>query len=178
MKRILAPVAVAAAFVATPAMAQDTDTDLGGFFVGGVVGYDVVNVDTGTVEDDEGFIYGITAGYDVDAGPALVGVEVEWTGTSLDELVNERSDDFYAGVRGGLQVDSNDIVYLKAGYTNVSLTDESVEGVRIGAGLEHHFGGFVVRAEYRYSNYDVTDFLGFDGNANRNQAVLTIGGKF
>ena len=166
---------LAAAFASAPAMAQDSD-DNGGVFIGAVAGLDVANID-GPFGDsaEEGFVYGLTAGYDLDMGDALIGVEVEVAETTIDST----GVDIYGGVRLGLEMDDNDIIYLKAGYTNVDIeVFDNLEGFRIGAGVELSFGAVALRGEYRYSGYNASDGFGPGFDSNRHQFVLTLGGKF
>ena len=180
MKAFTALAALGALAIASPAMAQDTDTDLGGFSIAAVGGYDLVSLEAGgTTTRDSDVVYGIAAGYDVDTGNALLGVEIEASDTGLSGGIGNAGLDLYGGIRAGLQVDDNGLVYLKAGYSNVDLDGfDNLEGIRIGAGYEHHFGGVFGRLEYRYTTYDVSDTLGAGLNGNRNQIVLAIGGKF
>lgn len=181
MKKFALLAAAAAATFATPAFAQDAgDADNGGLFVGVTGGYDVINTEQGNVDaDDTGVVYGFTAGYDFDSGKAIFGVEAELTDSSIDNIAGDPALDIYGGVRVGYEMDDNDIIYLKAGYTNVD-TDfaDNLEGVRVGAGFEHNFGGFTGRFEYRYSTYNLSDVVNFDINNNRHQAVITLGAKF
>jgi outer membrane immunogenic protein len=178
MKKFAFLAAAAAATIATPAMAQDADKS--GVFVGVVGGYDTINLEAGgDVANDNGLTYGITAGYDVDAGPALIGIEAEITDTTISDEVGNAGLDIYAGLRLGLDLDANDVVYVKAGYSNLDIDlQDNLEGVRVGAGWEHDFGGFFGRFEYRYTNYNVSDVLQLDVNTNRHQAVVAIGTKF
>ncbi len=180
MKTISIALAMGAALVAAPAAAQDADN--GGAFIGFVGGYDVINIETGggADEDDTGVAYGVTAGYDFDAGTVLIGIEAEVSDTSISDNVGDAGLDLYGGLRLGYEMDANDLIYLKAGYTrlDIDLADE-LEGVRVGAGFEHRFGGVLFgRVEYRYSNYNISDVIGIDANANRHQLVLAVGGKF
>lgn len=180
MKKFTFLAAAAAATFATPAFAQD-EADNGGFFVGLVGGYDVINLEdaAGNDADDTGVVYGLTAGYDVDTGAAIIGIEGEVSDTSISDDVGDAGVDIYGGVRVGYEMDDNDIIYVKAGYSNVDIEDfDNLEGVRVGAGFEHNFGGFIGRFEYRYSNYNVSDVILEELNGNRHQAVFTIGGKF
>ncbi len=181
MKKVTVLAAMAAAMTAAPALAQGVgNADNGGLFVGATAGYDVINLEAGNTDtDDTGVVYGVTAGYDFDMGKALFGVEAEVSDTSISDDVGEAGVDLYGGVRVGYEMDDNDIIYLKAGYTNVDIDlQERLEGVRVGAGFEHNFGRFVSRVEYRYSTYDVSDTIAPGLNGNRHQAVVTIGGKF
>ena len=180
MTKFKVALAVSAAMFAVPAAAQDAAPDAGGFFVGVVGGYDVINVEAGGVDaDDTGVTYGVTAGYDVASGKAIIGIEGEVTDTSISDDVGNAGLDLYGGLRLGYQMDENDIIYLKAGYSrlDVDLADD-LEGARIGAGFQHNFGGFFGRVEYRYSAYNFSDVLDADINGNRHQLVLALGAKF
>ena len=182
MKKLTFIAAAAIATVTTPAFAQDMgDADNGGLFVGAVGGYDSVQLETtgGEDADDQGVLYGVTAGYDIDMGRAIFGIEAEVTDTTISDDVGDAGLDIYGGLRLGYEMDDNDIIYLKAGYTNVDIEDaDNLEGFRGGAGFEHNFGGFIGRLEYRYSNYNVSDVLGDNLNGNRHQVAATIGAKF
>ena len=180
MKRISIALALGAALVAVPAAAQEETTDHGGFKVGAVAGYDVINLEVGGVSgNDSGVVYGVTAGYDIQSGKGIIGAEVEVTDTSISDGVGNAGLDLYAGLRLGYEMDANDLIYLKAGYSNVDVDlSDNLEGVRVGAGFEHEFDGFFGRLEYRYSTYNVSEALGFEANDNRHQVVVSVGAKF
>ncbi|QDH32903.1 porin family protein [Porphyrobacter sp. YT40] len=180
MNKLSVAMVLGAAVVAMPAAAQDSGSNGGGFFVGAVGGLDVINLEVGAESDAEsGAVYGVIAGYDIKSGSALLGIEAELTDTSISDGVGNAGLDIYGGLRLGLDMDENDIIYLKAGYSrvDVDLADD-LEGVRVGAGFEHNFGGFVGRLEYRYSTYNVGEVLGLDANDNRHQVVVAAGFKF
>lgn len=182
MRKLTVMAAAALAAFASPAMAQDGDTDQGGAWVGGVAGLDVVSLEAGGISDrDTGLVFGLAAGYDVDTGNALFGVEVEVSDTTVGTGgVGDAGVDLYAGIRAGLEVDDNDVIYLKAGYSNVDVDlFNNLDGARVGVGYEKRLNGSLFgRLEYRYTTYNVSDTLGVDVNGNRNQIVLVIGGKF
>ena len=178
MKRILVVAAASAAFTASPVFAQETD--VGGVKVGLVGGYDVINLEGGGAEEsDSGIVYGLTAGYDIDSGDAIIGLEAEVSDTSISDDVGDAGLDLYGGLRLGLQTGDASLVYVKAGYTNVDIDGfDNLEGIRVGAGYEKNFGSVFGRVEYRYSNYNVSDVIASNLNGNRNQIVLTVGGSF
>lgn len=180
MKTLSTALALGAALIAAPAAAQDASSNNGGFFVGVVGGLDVINVEVGAEDDAEsGVVYGVTAGYDIKSGSAIVGVEAELTDTSISSGVGNAGLDIYAGMRFGLEMDENDIIYIKGGYSRVDVDlADNLEGVRLGAGFEHNFGGFFGRLEYRYSSYNISEVVGFDANDNRHQVVVAVGAKF
>lgn len=177
MKKFAVLVALGAAAVSTPAFAQDAgDADNGGFYVAGVAGYDDVAINDPAGGDD-GFVYGVTAGYDIDTGKTILGVEAEVTETEVADIVGGGGLDLYAGLRLGYEADDNDIIYLKAGYSRVDLDAfDNLEGARLGVGVEHNFGTFFARAEFRHSLYNFNDVLGVEGH--RNQGIVAIGAKF
>lgn len=180
MKKFALAVAIAATGVSAPAMAQDTD--LGGPFIGVVGGYDLVSLEIDSLNDttrDDGLLYGVTAGYDIDTGTGIIGIEAEASGTTLSDDIADAGLDLYGGVRAGLQIDEVGMVYGKVGYSTVDIDlEDNLDGIRLGAGYERRFGGFFGRLEYRYTTYDVSDTIDDDLNGNRNQIVLVLGGKF
>ena len=193
MRKFLLASLLATAFAA-PAMAQD---DVGGPFTGprveGIVGWDQVKGD-GAKSDD--VMYGVAAGYDVQAGGAVIGGEIEYTdsdnracdrgaATVADpRLCFKAGRDLYVGGRVGTVVGASTLLYAKAGYTNadakftandgvdeVTLDKTHLDGVRVGAGVEHKLGSHsYVKAEYRYSNYEQ--------GVERHQALAGVGYRF
>lgn len=162
-----------------------SDSNFGGAKVGIVAGYDNVTADlAGESDSDDGFLYGINASYDFDLGSVIAGIEAEWTDsstetTAADILVFGDSGslksgrDLYAGIRLGVPVSSDWMVYAKGGYTNakaslnyndgagsfVNASDE-LDGIRIGGGFEYSKGQIFGRVEYRYSDYGEYVFQG------------------
>ncbi|UYV15819.1 outer membrane protein [Porphyrobacter sp. ULC335] len=177
MKRFSIALALGVSLFAVPAAAQEETSDNGGFAVGVVLGFDAIGVEANNrTESDSGVVTGLTAGYDIVSGKGIIGVEAEVTDTSIGDGVGM---DGYLGLRLGYEMDSNDVIYLKGGYTCIEVDeDEELEGIRAGAGFEHNFGGFFGRVEYRYSNYNVSDVLGEGLNGNRHQVMIAAGAKF
>jgi outer membrane immunogenic protein len=166
---------------ASPALAQSTVTAPVGGRVEAIVGYDVLKVPG---DKDEGVVYGIGAGFDFAATPALsLGVDLEAAKSTVKESDGfasvEAGRDLYAGGRVTLPISSNANVYAKAGYTNArfkaqlgSLREsENLDGYRLGAGAQFGVGGKAyVGGEYRYSNYEQ--------DLARHQVVATLGTRF
>lgn len=174
--RNLVLAALAASAIATPAFAQDAEPFTGPR-VEGVVGWDHVKVKGAGNSDD--VMYGINAGYDAQAGGAVIGAEVEYSDSSNrscagaetvadPRLCLKAGRDLYAGGRVGTVVGTSTLVYAKAGYTNadakftsddgdeeVTLGKRHLDGIRVGAGVEQKLGGNAyLKGEYRYSNYE------------------------
>jgi outer membrane immunogenic protein len=192
MRKIIVA-ALLAGGLATPAFAQDA-APFSGFHVEGIVGYDTTDVEG---EGSNGIVYGIGAGYDIQSGNMVFGIDAEASKSTVDECVAsvdvtgdelcaELGRELSVGGRVGMVLGSNALLYARAGYTNarvnlaydhptnnaLDLTEgENLDGVRVGGGIELAVGtNAFVRAEYRYSNYE----QGFD----RHQAVGGFGFRF
>ena len=175
MTKFLTAALVSTIALAGPAMAQDR-APFTGPRAEAVVGFDRVQADGG---HQDGVSYGGQIGYDFQAGGLVAGIEGEATGSTTDacdgpgsvaspNLCVKAGRDLYAGGRIGAALGGNTLLYAKAGYTNarVRLTSSdgtntttlggaNLDGVRVGAGIEHKFGEkFYGKAEYRYSNYE------------------------
>jgi len=174
--------------LAAPAMAQSTaDSPFHGPRIGVIGGYDQTRAGS-EVDDDtddnnndqsiEGFGYGIEAGYDLDTGGAVVGIEGEFMGSTADTDFEDgdfegfglgsvdTNRDLYIGLRAGVKATPNTLVYAKGGYTNAKFdilsndgttefaNDIDTDGYRVGAGVEYAMdSGMYIKGEYRYSNY-------------------------
>lgn len=170
--RILATTALAlSAAIATPALAQD------GQFQGPraevVAGWDHVG---GLGEGQSGFTYGGVIGYDKQIGRAVIGAETEITGSTTDQDGVSAGRDIYVGGRLGFVVAGSNLIYGKAGLTNArynidGLGGATSDGYRLGAGIEHSFGKFYGKVEYRYSRYEELDL-------NRDQVLAGLGVRF
>jgi outer membrane immunogenic protein len=190
---LLAAAAAAVTLTAAPAFAQGAVGPNTGLRLEGVVGWDRAQVPG---QRSDGVTYGAGVGYDVRAGGALVGAEVEVTDSNVDECsrgVTVANDtfcsrfgrDLYVGARAGAAVGPNSVVYAKAGYTNARFatdytpaiggpaiaTRENLDGFRLGGGAEFGIGpNSYVKTEYRYSNYEQ--------GVDRHQVVAGFGFRF
>lgn len=192
MRKIIVA-ALLAGSLATPAFAQDA-APFSGLHVEGIVGYDTTDVEG---EGSNGIVYGIGAGYDIQSGSMVFGIDAEASKSTVDECVAsvdvtgdelcaELGRELSVGGRVGMVLGSNALLYARAGYTNARVNlaydhptnntldvteGENLDGVRVGGGIELAVGtNAFVRAEYRYSNYE----QGFD----RHQAVGGFGFRF
>ena len=172
MKKSILALALTSVFIATPAFAQDA-TPFTGPYVGGVLGLDSVELETGGLE-------GVS---NTDRNLLIAG----------DEARLSAGRDLYAGARLGYQIDPNAMLYVKGGYTNAkvklayddnvgnafSLSDE-LDGYRVGGGLEVSADNKFVRLEYRYSDYGKyeTSSLVPNIDTSRHQGVVMAGIRF
>lgn len=186
--------ALLAGTVAAPALAQG-QAPFTGPRVEGIVGWDRNQVEDAGKED--GVLYGVGLGYDFQMGGMVAGIEAEATDSSADtcerdvtvpgdRLCAGAKRDLYVGGRVGSVIGSSTLLYAKAGYTNARFgfdyddggsgandfgDGRNLDGVRLGAGLEHAIGpNSFVKAEYRYSNYQ--------DDVEKHQAVAGFGFRF
>ena len=184
--------AVVAAGVASPVFAQDAEpaekpADFTGFKVEGLAGY------------DEGLVYGIGAGYDLQLGRLVLGAEAELSDSTDSECLppgtfapgdsfcGRAGRDISAGGRIGFTVAPRTLLYGKIAYTNHRIMLDYVagtpatlasfeskfnlDGIRLGAGLEQKLGrNAYVKGEYRYSDYEDGSF--------KHDGVIGIGFRF
>lgn len=194
MRKFVTAAFLAGTAVATPVFAQDAPSPFNGAHVEITSGVDRLR---GGGTGDTGLQYGVNAGYDyATQRGALFGVEAEAADATTRDcnrsvLVNgdracfKAKRDLYAGGRAGF-ISGNTLIYGKVGYTNarVSATyddgttatindfsqSRNLDGVRVGGGLETNVGNFLVKAEYRYSNYEQ--------GLSRHQGLVGVGVRF
>jgi outer membrane immunogenic protein len=200
------PVLCAAGAVAAPAQAQEA-SNFGGFKLGVVAGYDKVSLEYEDVSvHDDGVLYGVTAGYDLDLGSAVIGLELEASDSSTkqrfadlliagDSAKLAAGRDLYVGARIGIPVSPNLLIYAKGGYVNgrVKLTydggqnldliatdSDTLGGWRLGGGIELVNPTHFARIEYRYSDYGSYKIADIDTgiDVTRQQVSVTGGFRF
>lgn len=161
MKRFLVAAAAVSTLVAAPAFAQE--------FSGPRVG-----VELGMIGDDflssADTTYGVNLGYDYDLGSSVLGVTGSYTG-----IFNDNGTDFRElgiGVRAGIKPGASTLVYGTAGYSNLDndLIAGSLDGVKVGLGVEQSFGNVFANVETRYGNYEA--------GVESYQTVLGVGYRF
>lgn len=178
MKKIaLALAALTAA--ATPAFAQDEAPTFTGGYISGVVGYDIVDFNSGAIDNPDGVLYGVNLGYDLQRGSTVFGIEGEVAESSAEIKVGNvvaasAGRDLYVGGRIGF-VTGQTLVYGKVGYTNARVEtvagNGNFDGIRVGGGAEFKFSqNLFAKAEYRYSNYEA--------DTERHQIVAGLGVRF
>jgi outer membrane immunogenic protein len=189
--RCFAYPALLALTAVSPAMAQES-APFTGPRVEGLVGIDRVQSNG---DHDDAVGYGAAVGYDMQMGGLVVGAEAEYSdsdnrtcggsATVADpRLCLKSGRDLYAGGRVGTVIGGSTLLYAKAGYTNaqakltsddgtdqITLDKSNLDGVRVGAGVEHAVGPrSYVKAEYRYSNYEA--------GVQRHQGMAGFGFRF
>lgn len=196
MRSFLLAAVAAAAVLPAAAQAQTDPAPFTGLRAEALVGYDALT----SGEDSDGVVYGGAVGYDLPVGGITLGVEGEFTESSIkgsdgDLLVAGDSArvtlgrDLYVGGRVGFPLAPTTLLYGKIGYTNARINtrytdgvtavrDEAeADGLRLGAGLEHAIGPRAyIKGEYRYSNYKEID--DFDIDADRHQVMAGVGIRF
>ncbi|MGE4322055.1 MAG: outer membrane protein [Sphingobium sp.] len=202
VNRVLTAILVAGMGI-VPAHAQDV-VDFSGAKIGAIVGYDQVRLGYGGEhESKDGFLYGLTVGYDASIGAGIVGIEGEFSDATTKDSATDLAGlgerwklsagrDLYIGARLGFPVNPAVLLYTKAGYTNAraklsvsyegdtASESDTLDGYRIGGGAEFSNGGHFARIEYRYSDYGNYEYKGFDTGigASRHQVAVTGGFRF
>ena len=202
---------------AAPAFAQNDVASPDATFTGPrvelLVGYDRLGGNGGI----DGVAYGGGAGFDFGVGGVVAGIEGEFveSGIGQDDVFADQDVDFggsfdvgrdlYVGGRIGFRASPRTLIYGKGGYTNAKLNfdvdagladtidvDATVDGYRLGAGVEQvlngdAIGNAFVNVEYRYSNYSGFSFdddafdeedLGTDIDIDRHQLMAGVGIRF
>jgi outer membrane immunogenic protein len=196
MRSFLLAAVAAAAVLPAAAQAQTDPTPFTGLRAEALVGYDALT----SGEDSDGVVYGGAAGYDLPVGGITLGVEGEFTESSIkgrdsnllvagDSARVTLGRDLYVGGRVGFPLAPTTLLYGKIGYTNARINTRYTDGVttvrdkaeadglRLGAGLEKAIGTRAyIKGEYRYSNYKEID--DFDVDADRHQIMAGVGIRF
>lgn len=165
---IFAAIAAAAAFSA-PAFAQDA-APFTGPRAGVTLGYDKIG-------GQDGFAYGVTAGYDLAVTNGVTfGPEVSFSDSTTEEGGIDVSRDLAASVRLGYVVTPRVLAFGKVGYADtrfeVAGSNVNYEGVRFGGGLEFAATpNTYISAEYQRSEYE-------DGLGGRDAAMVGVGFRF
>lgn len=161
--------AIAAATIATPALAQDA-APFTGPRAGVTMGYD-------KFDGEEGFAYGVTAGYDLALAPRVTGgVEVSLGDTTVDGAGVDASRDLAASLRLGFVATPRILAFGKVGYASTRVETLGVgaafEGVRFGGGLEFAATpSTYISAEYQRTEYE-------QNIGGRDAAMVGVGFRF
>lgn len=178
MMKLIACLAIGAAIVSVPSVAQARTGAPGGFYVGalgGFEGLDVEAADGSATASADSAVYGVNAGYDLSLGNAFVGVEGEISAstgsTSFPASFGgareglEADGQYYLGARAGFALTPGIAAYGKLGYSSLDLRSftnsgslaelrENTDGVRFGGGVQIALpASLEARLEYRHSKY-------------------------
>lgn len=161
---LIAALAAATALTATPALAQDAAAPAAASFTGPRVGLNVGFAGQDAFDTDT-FTYGAEVGYDFDLGTAVVGATAEVQDS------DDTGRDLSIVARAGVKPASKVLVYALGGYTNLKVAGFTLDGVRLGGGVEflpvEHVS---VKVEQRYSNYEL--------GAEAWQSLVGVGYRF
>jgi outer membrane immunogenic protein len=161
--------AIAAVVVATPAIAQDA-APFTGPRAGVTMGYDKIG-------GEEGFAYGVTAGYDLALAPRVTGgIEVSLGDTTVDDFGLDVSRDLAASLRLGFVATPRVLAFGKVGYATTRFEVDGdgagLEGVRFGGGLEFAATpSTYISAEYQRTEYE-------QNIGGRDAAMVGVGFRF
>ncbi|WP_338548829.1 outer membrane protein [Roseovarius phycicola] len=149
--------------------------DWTGFYGGAQLGY--ANIDTSAGGDDDGFIGGLTAGYDFDLGQWVVGggLDYDFADISIAGGAADLESVFRAKLRGGYKI-GNGLLYATGGYALADTnTLGSDDGYFIGAGYEYLINqSFSVGGEVLYHEFDNYNSSGVDVDATTVQVRGTF----
>jgi outer membrane immunogenic protein len=202
MKTIMITAVIAAATIATPALAQTHSNT--GPRIEATVGWDRVSLSAeGDSVSNSGVTYGGELGYDYQIGTgAVLGAYAGIDGSSSKECVSAGTEracikagrNFTLGGRIGAPIRANSLVYVKGGYSNGRLsatyTDTAVpsdnqsggqnlDGFHVGAGVQVGMrNGFYGKAEYVYTRYSTSDLFGDDTRFDRHRVLAGVGYRF
>lgn len=204
MKFAFSALAITAAMIASPAFAQDEET-FGGAYVGAYVGYDSVSISDATGSgSQDGVAFGGLLGYNFDMGSSVVGVEGEFGEASThqaegdiftpgDKLSLAANLDVFVSARIGVKASPSTLIYAKGGYASTRMKlsyndgagisaseSDSLDGFRVGAGIEQKIASLSLRAEYRYSDFGEYSYQGVKTGlkAKRHQVVVAAVSTF
>ncbi|SFZ81367.1 outer membrane immunogenic protein [Devosia enhydra] len=166
-----------------------------GAYIGANLGYGfggIADDDTPPYEDDiDGWLAGVQAGYNVNLGGVVLGVEGDIAWTNLQ--VQEDDGDFEVGdgidwvgtIRGRAGFDAGMfLVYGTAGvaFAGASIFDydsEILTGWVAGAGVEAMVTENVsLKAEYLYHDFGFTDFEDYGYGVSSNFSTIKVGANF
>ncbi len=195
MRATIFLLATAAAFAATPAVAQDEAKSFTGPRIEATFGYDSTQADGLPTSQDsvQGVRVGGAIGYDLPIGSTFtigaeagIGWQVSGSANALVGATNlhlTTGRDLDASLRLGARVAPSTLLYVKAGYANsqfrlrsttggtVTSVSTNEDGYRLGAGVEQMLGDHLyAKAEYRFSDYG--------DDVSRHQVLLGAGYRF
>jgi len=150
-----------------------TGADWTGFYVGGNLGYADLESD-GLPEDFSGLTYGVHAGYLYDFGRAVLGGELEYDASNIDEEDVELDSIARAKLRVGYDAGAF-MPYLVGGVARATVSDTEDDGAFGGVGIDYAFSDSLrMGAEILQHEFDDFDGSGDDVSATTASARVSF----
>ena len=201
MKRLIAGFAMALALSASAAVADGMDRRAvaaaptwTGFYIGAGAGGGAIVYDVGAGLGDfggEGFFGTVTVGYDHQINSRWVaGLFADYdfsniTTNSLFGVSGELKHTWSVGGRLGMLTSPTTLWYGTAGYTQIKVDLDipinvpTFSGYFLGGGVESQLGGgWSLRGEYRFSQFDSEDVGGVDVEPSMHTVRAVLSYKF
>ncbi|WP_322893650.1 MULTISPECIES: outer membrane protein [unclassified Yoonia] len=183
---LAAPVETVAPTPMAPAPApMIRGTDWSGFYLGAQAGYGEV---TGAGEDFDGAVYGVHAGYMYDLGSIVLGAEVDYDLTNIEQdlpLGGTAEVDDILRVKARVGYDAGQFLpYVTGGVvrTNVSgftADDIEADGDFYGAGVAYKFSdSILIGGEVLQHKFYEGDLEGTDSNLRATTATARVSFQF
>ena len=169
-----APVTVPAPVVAAPVYGNDWT----GFYAGGQLGYGNLQSD-GFDEDIDGATYGVHAGYLYDFGSLVVGGEIDYDATNIEDEVADVTLDSVARAKLKVGYDAGSFLpYLTGGVAQASVsgaTELEDTGTFAGLGMDYAVTDSIrVGAEVLQHSFEDFDDSGLDIDATTASARISF----
>lgn len=168
-------------------------------------------------DDDNGVAYGVELGYDFQLGESFVAGAYGGVDLSDSSICSELVEDdlacadlgrtFTLGVRAGVPIGPNSLIYAKGGYSNgkldlsydpdvtdnddedpgeIAVFSENRDGYHVGAGTEIGISSSIyAKLEYVYTDYgsgsyvlDEEEEVSFNVKTDRHQVFVGLGMRF
>ena len=169
-----APIAVPAPVVAAP-----VGNDWSGFYAGGQLGYGSFDGET-LDEAVDGATYGVHAGYQYDFGSLVLGAEVDYDATNIEDEAQSTEIDSIARAKLRVGYDAGSFMpYLTGGIAEATVSDGtdaiSDTGAFGGLGVDYMFSDNIrVGAEVLQHNFDDFNDGGADFDATTAAARISF----
>jgi outer membrane immunogenic protein len=171
--------AAAEPMVVAPAPAPGTDWS--GFYAGVQLGYGNGEASGAASADGDGFLGGVHGGYNWDLGSYVVGTELSWDASNIEQDggTGEVDSIVRLKLRAGADLGQN-LIYATAGPAWMDASDGvggsyDDTGWFLGAGIEHAWReNMTVGAEILYDKFDDFDQTGVDAELLTIQARVSF----
>ena len=170
-----------------PAPVVMRGTDWSGFYLGGQLGYGEVT-GSGTDEDVNGAIYGVHAGYMYDLGAIVLGAEVDYDMSNIDNVGGNGDLDDILRVKGRVGYDAGQFLpYVTGGVVRANVsgtgllgdTDLEADGDFYGLGVAYKFSdSILVGGEVLQHKFYEGDVEGSDNTLRATTATARVSFQF